>query len=158
MTEFSYFCIDIYKLNYNATKRFKNELRTNFIISLSVIFLIIGVSLVQVEWQYVCEGRMFPRSFEMLETICLLMILYIILSRIKFENKYFVQLGLYSNAIYLFHGFGTSGGRIILRSIGVQNEFVVFTFSLIISIFIPILIAKIGTRYKLFRILFLGNK
>ena len=138
--------------------RFKNELYTKCWGYISVLFSIIGILLVHIEWQYICIGEKFPRSCELLEIISLLMILYILLSRVRFVNKYLVFIGLYSYAIYLFHGFGTSGGRIILKSIGVQNEFIIFTFSLIISVFIPILIAKIGTRYKLFRIFFLGNK
>ncbi len=38
----------------------------------------------------------------------------------KWHNRFFVWIGSYAYSIYLFHGFGTSGGRIILKMMGID--------------------------------------
>ncbi|MEG2760420.1 MAG: acyltransferase [Mucinivorans sp.] len=81
----------------------------------------------------------------------------IVALRQKFKSRAFVFLGTYAYSIYLFHGFGTSGGRIILTSIGVDSQLVVFVFATLIALFVPILVDRILSKNRLTRAIFLGK-
>ncbi len=83
--------------------------------------------------------------------------LFLLLS-LKRYNRFFTWIGGYAYSIYLFHGFGTSGGRILLKMMGVQSVMVIFLFANFIAILCSILIDKIFTHFKLLRILLLGKK
>lgn len=73
-------------------------------------------------------------------------------------NRFFAWLGGYAYIIYLFHGFGTSGGRIILTRLGIQSDLLIFVVATCIALFSPILVEKIANRWRVTRILFTGNK
>jgi hypothetical protein len=66
-------------------------------------------------------------------------------------------MGSYAYTIFLFHSFGTSGGRIILYKLGVFNTPLVFFFSLLLGLFIPVIIELILDKYSVTRMLFLGR-
>ena len=76
----------------------------------------------------------------------------------KYESAFFIRIARYAYTIYLFHGFGTSGGRIILQRLHVYNEFAIFIFATLIAILFPILIEKLFVKVRALRVLFLGKK
>lgn len=67
-------------------------------------------------------------------------------------------IAIFLVVIYLFHGFGTSGGRIILTRLGMQSDILIFVVATCIALFSPILVEKIADRWKVTRILFTGSK
>ena len=77
---------------------------------------------------------------------------------LKLNNKYLIRIAAYSYSLYLLHGFGTSGGRIILKYCGIHNEIIVFFVALLFAIIIPIFVDKILKHFPLFNTLFLGKK
>lgn len=74
---------------------------------------------------------------------------------IKWHSSFFIWIGGYAYSIYLFHGFGTSGGRILLKVLGMKMIYLIFTLTTIISTMCPILLdrvvcfSKLGRRYLL---------
>ena len=68
-----------------------------------------------------------------------------------------VWIGNFSYTIFLFHSFGTSGGRILLKKIGVDNTFLIFLFSLTLGLLLPVVIEKLFDKYNITRLLFLGR-
>ena len=84
-----------------------------------------------------------PRPLWVMATLALL------LSQ-SYSSRLFTWVGSYAYIIYLYHGFGTSGGRIILNRLGVSSEILIFMFATAMAIFIPVIlqrIARTGTRY-----------
>ncbi|MEG2756219.1 MAG: acyltransferase, partial [Mucinivorans sp.] len=75
----------------------------------------------------------------------------------NFNNRAFAFLGTYAYSIYLFHGFGTSGGRIILTWIGVDSQWIIFISAALIALFIPIVVDKILSKNRFTRLIFLGK-
>lgn len=73
-------------------------------------------------------------------------------------NHFFAKMGGYTYAIYLFHGFGTSAGRILLVHAGIHSEGLIFLFSSLLGIAIPIAVAHVLSRYPLLRTLALGER
>lgn len=80
-----------------------------------------------------------------------------ILFRFAKPNRVFVFLGAYAYSIYLFHGFGTSGGRIIFHALGIYNEFAVFVFAFALAILLPVAADKILSRNDIAALLLLGK-
>lgn len=66
-------------------------------------------------------------------------------------------IGSYAYIIYLYHGFGTSGGRIILNRLGVSSEILIFMFATAMAIFIPVILQRIANRNKILRFLTSGT-
>lgn len=81
----------------------------------------------------------------------------IVIFKSKLKIKSMIWLGNYSYTIFLFHSFGTSGGRIFLHKLGVQNTSLIFFFSLFLGLFLPIAVEKILDRFNITRLLFLGR-
>jgi glucan biosynthesis protein C len=81
----------------------------------------------------------------------------IVIFKSKLNIKSMVWMGNYSYGIFLFHSFGTSGGRIILHKLGIQNTSLVFFFSLFLGLFLPIAVEKVLDRFNITRLLFLGR-
>lgn len=70
-----------------------------------------GIVLIQIVWFY--PGKYASLSM-LLYPVTLIPTLFLLLA-LKWHNRFFVWIGGYAYSIYLFHGFGTSGGRIILK-------------------------------------------
>lgn len=81
----------------------------------------------------------------------------IVIFKSKLSIAPMVWIGNYAYTIFLFHSFGTSGGRIILHKLGIYNTPLIFFFSLILGLFLPIILEKGLKRYNLTRLLFLGR-
>ncbi len=82
----------------------------------------------------------------------------ILLLQLKLNLKLLVWVGGYSYGIYLFHGFGTAGGRIILNAFGITNSTVVFFVSFAVALFCSILAVIIIKKIKIADFLLLGAK
>lgn len=81
----------------------------------------------------------------------------IVIFKSKLNIKSLVWMGSYSFTIFLFHSFGTSGGRIILLRLGIQNTSLIFFFSLFLGLFLPIAVEKASDGFNITRLLFLGR-
>ena len=81
----------------------------------------------------------------------------IIFLRIHLKLDSMAWMGNFAYTIYLFHSFGTSGGRIFLHKLGIFNTSVVFMTSLALGLFLPILIEPLLNRFGITRLLFLGR-
>lgn len=114
----------------------------------------LGIVLIQIVW--FSPGRNASLSM-LLYPITLIPTLFLLL-RLKWENRFFVWIGSYAYSIYLFHGFGTSGGRIILKMIGVNAVLPIFMFASCIATACPILLDKVVSRFKVLRVMLLGKK
>ena len=136
-------------------RRFKAYLSNpNFIKTLSIL-VFISLVIQQLSWYDMIEYKFNSHSGLGLfigvggTIICL---------QIKFSIKWLVWIGSYAYPIFLFHSFGTSGGRILLNATGVTQTSLVFLFSLILGIALPIIVVPtLLDRFKLTRIFFLGK-
>ena len=118
------------------------------------ILALIGIILLQFEWfSPIAEIHL----YQWLKPIWVMTLLLLLLHQ-KHSFKFFTWLGSYAYVIYLYHGFGTSGGRILLSRFGIHSEIPVFLFALGIAILFPVIIGMLGKKWKLTRILILGNK
>lgn len=103
----------------------------------------------------------FPDAFTLYQTthvaifIGLLSSAYFI--NLKLHNTFLIWLARYTYTIYLFHGFGTAGGRILLGRLGIHEPFVIFAGATLVATFLPVVVEKILIRWKFTRICFLGK-
>lgn len=81
----------------------------------------------------------------------------IILLRIKLNTKWLIWFGGFAYSIYLFHAFGTAGGRILLQKFNINSSLLIFIISLFAGLLLPILAEKILEQSKITSILFLGK-
>jgi glucans biosynthesis protein C len=79
------------------------------------------------------------------------------LLRFRMKINWLVWFGGFAYSIYLFHAFGTAGGRILIQKLNMHSAPVIFTVSLIAGLLLPVAAEKILERFKLTRILFLGK-
>lgn len=147
LTQFPYFIIGV------GIYRFSKETYTTDLIKKGCwIFATLGIILLQFEWFFQVKGNIL---YESLQPICVIALLIILLNQ-KYSNHLFVQLGSYAYIIYLYHGFGTSGGRILLSQVGINSEISVFLFATTIAIVTPILMGKYIEKSKWLSLLILG--
>lgn len=134
--------------------RFNEILYSKRMTRFYLIGVLLGICLQQLHFFH-------PQHFIFYEEYKLKIIIGIISSafllNIKWYNRIFIYLAGYAYTIYLFHGFGTAGGRIILNKIGIHSEIIIFIFSSIIAIYTPIILDTILKNWKITRILFLGK-
>jgi fucose 4-O-acetylase-like acetyltransferase len=134
--------------------RFKADLQSNFYTYMFFILLIISIALQQMSW-----FRLIDYTLDRDTGIGLLIGLSGtgVLFRLQLKSKWFVWFGQFAYSIYLFHAFGTAGGRILIQKTGVQYIPIVFIVSLIFGLGLPIIADKVLERKKITRILFLGR-
>lgn len=118
------------------------------------LVLIVGILVQQLSWFNMIEYELSKRS-----GIGLLigMTGTILFFRIKWNVKWLIWFGSYAYTIYLFHSFGTSGGRILIKAAGISNTAMIFVVSLILGLLLPVLIEKFLDPIPLTRMLFLGR-
>lgn len=135
-------------------QRFK-EIFHNKTLSLVLILILLGsLILQQLAWfgvvdYHFSESSGFGLIIGLFGTIVLL--------KSTLNIKSMVWIGNYAYTIFLFHSFGTSGGRIILQKAGVENTFFIFLFSLLLGLFLPVAVEKILDKVNLTRLVFLGR-
>lgn len=79
------------------------------------------------------------------------------LLRCQLKTNWLIWFGGFAYSIYLFHAFGTAGGRIILKRFDIQSSALIFTVSLAAGLLLPIVAEKILDKFKITRMLFLGK-
>lgn len=121
---------------------------------LCTIFVIIGIVLLQMEWFYHLNET---KWYEILQPIWIFATLLLFLL-LHFKNCFLCWVGSYAYSIYLFHGFATSGGRILLKMMGINAIIPIFLIATFMAIFFPIVLDWICSHFKIFRIIFLGKR
>lgn len=136
-----------------AAYRFAVDLYRSSVKWLLWIMALSGIALIQVVWFYPGEYASLSR---IIYPITLIPTLFLLLE-LKWHNCFFTWIGGYAYSIYLFHGFGTSGGRILLRMVGVKAVMLIFIFATCIATFCPIVVELLMSRFKWGRKLLLGK-
>ena len=135
-------------------QRFKAVFQENKLSMLMALILLGSLAVQQMAW----FGLV---SYQFSETSGLGLVIGLLGTVVLFKSKLtmpsMVWIGNYSYTIFLFHSFGTSGGRIILNKIGVDNTLIVFFFSLILGLLLPIIVEKVLNKFNITRLLFLGR-
>ena len=134
--------------------RFTKEISSGQIKAWCATAACVGLILLQIDWFYPLSCNLIYKITQPLWVICTL---YFIL-RSTVRNSFFIWIGSFAYTIYLFHGFGTAGGRILLTKVGIHSDVIIFLFALFIAISIPIVLDKILRKRAITRILFLGDK
>lgn len=135
--------------------RFKQKLSTPALQKVYLLGTLAGIILQQINY-YLPEGTYFYSMLHL--AIPIGMISSAFLVYLDLRNPFFIWLAQYAYTIYLFHGFGTSGGRILLSKAHINNSLITFIFATILAILLPIVFEKILIRWKITKILFLGKK
>lgn len=135
-------------------KRFDSIFKNQFLFYSTSLILIVGLIFQQLVW-YKVLFYVFSPNYGLGLIIGIAGV--ITLMHIHFKNKSLAWLGNFAYTIFLFHSFGTSGGRILLNASGIQNTVVVFFVSLVLGLFFPILIENILDRFGITRMLYLGR-
>jgi peptidoglycan/LPS O-acetylase OafA/YrhL len=79
------------------------------------------------------------------------------LLKCSLKANWLIWFGGFAYSIYLFHAFGTAGGRITLKRFAVDSSPLIFTVSLAAGLLLPLVVEKILYKFKITRILFLGK-
>ena len=135
-------------------KNFKAQFNNKYFIYLTAFILLVSLIIQQLIWYDLVNLKLSSSGGLGLiigvsgVIICL---------RIHFKIKWLVWMGNYAYTIFLFHSFGTSGGRIVLNAFGIYQTSLVFATSLILGLFVPIIIETILDRFGITRMMFLGR-
>lgn len=120
-----------------------------------LILTVIGIALLQVEW-FFTYGEYTALYNSVIPLFILPLLALLIYHTPTF--KPLVWIGMSSYTIYLYHGFGTAGGRIVLSYFGLHNPFIIFIFASFIAILFPVILEKILVHSKTLRFFLLGKK
>lgn len=134
--------------------RFKQVFDNKMIIRLTWVVLIACIVIQQLAWfrkiDYVVHKDNIVGLFIGFSVTMILL-------KSRIESKWLVWFGSFAYSIYLFHGFGTAGGRIIPQNLNIDSTLLIFIMSLATGIIFPIIAEKLLEKFKLTRILFLGR-
>jgi glucans biosynthesis protein C len=133
--------------------RFKNIFQSKILILITACILAVTLTIQQLAWFKVID---FTVTKDNLTGLLLGTAGTFLLFSIKFQAKWLIWIGAYSYSIFLFHAFGTAGGRIILKAIGINYTVLIFIISLSFGLLLPVLAEIILDKFKLTRFLFLG--
>ena len=126
--------------------RFAREFRgAGCLVRLSLwVAAFLGVALIQVVWFASAEVAAVAHELYVLTVIATLFLLL----EMRVHNRFFVWLGGYAYSIYLFHGFGTAGGRILLKMLGVKAVAVVFPVVTAVASALPVVVDRGGRQVQ----------
>lgn len=135
--------------------KFRNQLDTPILRKIYFIGSILGLLLQQA--YYLSDGKFQFYSYTHL-SLFIGIVSATFLVYLDLKNTFFIWIAEYAYSLYLFHAFGTAGGRIILKQIGINNDFIIFSFSTVFAIALAITVDKIFNNWTVTRKLFLGKK
>ncbi|MDD2952850.1 MAG: acyltransferase, partial [Parabacteroides sp.] len=116
MAQFPYFVAGV------GINRFSKQIITRKIkITLSLL-AIVGVLSLQLEWFYPAVSK--DILYSLTRPLWVIATLALLLNQ-SYSSRLFTWIGSYAYIIYLYHGFGTSGSRIILNRLGVSSEILI---------------------------------
>lgn len=134
--------------------RFKTFFQGQFMKYTVPIILVVCIIIQQLSWFKVIDYTVHK------DTIVGLLIGLLgtmMLLRLQLKTNWLIWFGGFAYSIYLFHAFGTAGGRIILKRFDIHSSGLIFTVSLAVGLLLPIVAEKILDKFKITRILFLGK-
>lgn len=135
--------------------RFHNRLCIPYAQRIYLAGLIAGVALQQLHY-------FLPGAFTFYQTTHVAIFIGLVSSayfiNLKLYSPFMIWLARYTYTIYLFHGFGTAGGRILLSRLGIHSSLAIFLFATLLATFLPVVAEKVLIRWKFTRICFLGKK
>ena len=114
----------------------------------------VGVVLLQIEWFRDLTGCVW---YEISQPLWVISTLVLLLYHAQWSISVFSWFGQYAYSIYLFHGFGTAGGRIILKYLGVSNIYILFVGILFLALISSIILEKLLVKYRWARLCLLGK-
>jgi fucose 4-O-acetylase-like acetyltransferase len=135
-------------------KRFSKYFENKFFNIVLLIILVVSLVIQQMVWYKLIDYNLSKGS-----GIGLIIGVAgaILLFRLKWNVKWLIWFGSYAYTIFLFHSFGTAGGRIIINHIGLKFTPVIFAFSLLFGLFVPIAAELVLDKFGITRMLFLGR-
>jgi glucan biosynthesis protein C len=135
-------------------KRFKRFFSNKVLNSFLLAIFIFGIMVQQASW-----FELISYKLEKSDGIGLLIGLTgtILFFRLKWNIKWLVWFGSYAYSIYLFHSFGTAGGRIIIKTAGVSSPYIIFFISLALGLLLPVAAEIIFDKFQATRMLLLGR-
>jgi peptidoglycan/LPS O-acetylase OafA/YrhL len=156
----NYFCYQgaVYLLPFFITgvgiKRFAPFFANRYFNLVLLLVLIAGLVIQQMAWYGLTSYNLSKGS-----GVGLLIGLTgtILLFRIKWRVRWLIWFGSYAYTIFLFHSFGTAGGRILVNKAGIHLDAVVFIISLALGLLLPIVAELVLDRFGITRMLFLGR-
>jgi peptidoglycan/LPS O-acetylase OafA/YrhL len=134
--------------------RYKEVFSNRYLLSVLLVLLIIGLTFQQFSWYGILDYNLSKRGGA---GLLIGLTGTILLFRLRWRVKWLIWVGGYAYTIYLFHAFGTAGGRIIIKAIGIHTVTIVFVVSLLAGMFVPIVAELVLDRFKVTRMLFLGR-
>lgn len=134
--------------------RFKDFFSNRKFITALIIILIIGIFIQQLAWYKVIEYSIRKNGGI---GLFIGLIGTILLFRLRWKVNWLIWVGGFAYSIFLFHAFGTAGGRIIIEKLGINSNYIIFGFSLVAGMCLPIIAEKILDRFGITRMLFLGR-
>lgn len=137
-----------------ALHRFKAFFQTKIIVYSVPLVLLACVAIQQLSWFKLVDFTVQKDNLVGLSTGLAATML---LLRIRLQMQWLVWVGGFAYSIYLFHAFGTAGGRIITQQLHIQSMPLVFMLSLAAGLLLPVVAEKLLQRFKITRTLFLGS-
>jgi glucans biosynthesis protein C len=135
-------------------KRFSASFQNRLIKYSIPVILIICFAIQQLSWFKIID---YPVVKDNIVGLFIGLAGTMLLLRLHIKVSWLIWFGSFAYSIYLFHAFGTAGGRIVIQKFHIQSAALIFTVSLAAGLFLPVAAEKILERFKITRILFLGK-
>ena len=135
-------------------QRFKTFFQNDILVTMSIVTLVFSLIIQQLSWYRIIEYN-FSKSGGVGLLIGLTGTL--LLFRLRWKVEWLIWIGGFAYSIFLFHAFGTAGGRILTHKLVIHSPMLVFTISLLVGMGLPILAENFLDRFGITRMLFLGR-